>query len=166
MWLFRWINSIISISDHRKSQEMVVSASTNQVWTKITIRTYTWSFGHSDPDPSRVYYFLKIAIHSFLFCNNSIDKAGGFSDWYSNWNFDRNFWSFLDASCFSYRNADQKFWKLKLHLLRKSRQHQNSSRTPIKIQVKKSDASANYSWKLTHTNQNHYFMLNVDFMKC
>ena len=33
---------------------MVVSASTNQVWTKITIRSYAWSFGHSDPDPSRV----------------------------------------------------------------------------------------------------------------
>ena len=33
---------------------MVVSASTNQVWTKITIRSYAWSLGHSDPDPSRV----------------------------------------------------------------------------------------------------------------
>ena len=24
------------------------------VWTKITIRSYVWSFGHSDPDPSNV----------------------------------------------------------------------------------------------------------------
>ena len=24
------------------------------VWTKITIRSYAWSFGHSDPDPSNV----------------------------------------------------------------------------------------------------------------
>ena len=39
---------------HRKWPEMVVSASTNQVWTKITIRSYAWSFGHSDLDPSRV----------------------------------------------------------------------------------------------------------------
>ena len=45
MWLFRWINSIISISAHRKWPEMVASASTNQVWTKITIRSYAcWSF--------------------------------------------------------------------------------------------------------------------------
>ena len=33
-----------SISAHRKWQKMVVSASTNQVWTKITIRTYARSF--------------------------------------------------------------------------------------------------------------------------
>jgi hypothetical protein len=33
-----------SISAHRKWPEMVVSASTNQVWTKITIRGYAWSF--------------------------------------------------------------------------------------------------------------------------
>ena len=33
---------------------MIVSASTNQKWTKITIRSYAWSFGHSDPDPSNV----------------------------------------------------------------------------------------------------------------
>ena len=33
-----------SISAHRKWQEMVVSASTNEVWTKITIRTYARSF--------------------------------------------------------------------------------------------------------------------------
>ena len=33
-----------SISAHRKWPEMVVSASTNQVWTKITIETYAWSF--------------------------------------------------------------------------------------------------------------------------
>ena len=33
-----------SISAHRKWPEMVVSASTNQVWTKITIRSYAWSF--------------------------------------------------------------------------------------------------------------------------
>ena len=43
-----------SISAHRKWPEMIVSASTNQVWTKITIRSYAWSFGHSDPDPSNV----------------------------------------------------------------------------------------------------------------
>ena len=33
-----------SISAHRKWPEMVVLASTNQVWTKITIRSYVWSF--------------------------------------------------------------------------------------------------------------------------
>ena len=33
-----------SISVHRKWLEMVISASTNQVWTKITIRSYAWSF--------------------------------------------------------------------------------------------------------------------------
>ena len=44
MWLFRWINSIISVSAHRKWPEMAVSASTNQVWSKITIRSYAWSF--------------------------------------------------------------------------------------------------------------------------
>ena len=33
-----------SISTHRKWPEMVVSASTNQVWTKITIRSYAWYF--------------------------------------------------------------------------------------------------------------------------
>ena len=34
----------LSISAHRKWPEMVVSVSTNQVWTKITIRSYAWSF--------------------------------------------------------------------------------------------------------------------------
>ena len=33
-----------SISAHRKWPEMVESASTNQEWTKITIRSYAWSF--------------------------------------------------------------------------------------------------------------------------
>ena len=33
-----------SISPHRKWPEMAVSASTNQVWSKITIRSYAWSF--------------------------------------------------------------------------------------------------------------------------
>ena len=33
-----------SISAHRKWPEMVVSGSTNQVWTKITIISYAWSF--------------------------------------------------------------------------------------------------------------------------
>ena len=32
------------ISAHRKWPEMVLSAFTNQVWTKITIRTNAWSF--------------------------------------------------------------------------------------------------------------------------
>ena len=46
---------IISISAHRKWPETVRSASTNQEWTKITIRSYAWSFGYSDPEPSNVY---------------------------------------------------------------------------------------------------------------
>ena len=33
---------------------MVVSASINQVLTEITTRSYAWSYGHSDPDPSNV----------------------------------------------------------------------------------------------------------------
>ena len=57
-WLIGWIGHALlvqpSISAHRKWPEMVVSASTNQVWTKITVRSYAWSFGHSDPDPSNV----------------------------------------------------------------------------------------------------------------
>ena len=57
-WLIGWIGHALlvqsSISAHRKWPEMVVSASTNQVWTKITIRSYAWSFGYSDPDPSNV----------------------------------------------------------------------------------------------------------------
>ena len=52
--LKQWINWIISISAHRKWPEMAVSASANHVWTKIIIRSYAWSFGHSDPDPSNV----------------------------------------------------------------------------------------------------------------
>ena len=56
-WLIGWIGHALlvqqpSISAHRKLPEMVVvSASTNQLWTKITIRNYAWSFAHSDPDP-------------------------------------------------------------------------------------------------------------------
>ena len=38
---------------------MVVSASTNQLWIKMTIRTYAWSLCHSDPDPSSVFYVLR-----------------------------------------------------------------------------------------------------------
>ena len=54
MCIFRWINSIISISAHRKWPEMVVSASTNQVWTKITIGSYAHVFCHSESDTSSV----------------------------------------------------------------------------------------------------------------
>ena len=47
-WLIGWIGHALlmqpSISVHRKWPEMIVSASTNQVWTKITIRSYVWSF--------------------------------------------------------------------------------------------------------------------------
>ena len=57
-WLIGWIGHALlvqsSFSAHRKWPVMVVSASNNQVWTKITIRSYAWSFSHSDPDPSSV----------------------------------------------------------------------------------------------------------------
>ena len=43
-----------SISAHRKWPEMVVSASTNQVWTKITIGSYAHVFCHSESDRSSV----------------------------------------------------------------------------------------------------------------
>ena len=47
-WRIGWIGHALSvqpsISAHRKWPEMVVSASTNQVWTKIIIRSYAWSF--------------------------------------------------------------------------------------------------------------------------
>ena len=47
-WLIGWIGHALlvqpSISAHKKWPKMVVSASTNQVWTKITIRSYAWSF--------------------------------------------------------------------------------------------------------------------------
>ena len=66
MWLFMLINSIISISAHRKWLEMVVSASTNKVWTKITVRSYAWSFGHSDPDPSNVLMYRKSQKFDFV----------------------------------------------------------------------------------------------------
>ena len=50
-----WLDWPCPVSSvHRKWPEMVVSASTNQVWTKITMRSYAWSFGHSDQDPSNV----------------------------------------------------------------------------------------------------------------
>ena len=38
------------ISAHRKWPEMVVSASTNQIWTKITIGSYSHVFCHSESD--------------------------------------------------------------------------------------------------------------------
>ena len=67
MWLFRRINSIISISAHRKWPDMVVSASNNQVWAKITIRSYAWSFDHSDPDPSNFGWYgcIEIAVRRY-----------------------------------------------------------------------------------------------------
>ena len=47
-WPLDWIAHALlvqpSISACRKWPEMVVSASTNQVWTKITIKGYAWSF--------------------------------------------------------------------------------------------------------------------------
>ena len=47
-WLIGWIGHALlvqpSISAHRKWPEMVASAFTNQVWTKITIKSYAWSF--------------------------------------------------------------------------------------------------------------------------
>ena len=58
-----------SISAHRKWQEMVVSASTNQVWTKITVRSYAHVFCHSESDRSSVLSF-KIFRYNFeqFFC--------------------------------------------------------------------------------------------------
>ena len=47
-----------SISAHRKWPEMVVSASTNQVWTKITIGSYAHIFCHSESDTSGVCWQL------------------------------------------------------------------------------------------------------------
>ena len=47
-----------SISAHRKWPEMVVSASTNQVWTKITIGSYAHVFCHSESDTSSVYCII------------------------------------------------------------------------------------------------------------
>ena len=46
-----WIKMVlcISISNHRKWQEMVVLASTNQVWTRITRKSYAWSFAIQIP---------------------------------------------------------------------------------------------------------------------
>ena len=56
--LIGWIGHALlvqpSISAHWKWPEMVVSASTNQLWIKMTIRTYAWSLCLSDPDPSSV----------------------------------------------------------------------------------------------------------------
>ena len=54
-----------SISAHRKWQEMVVSASTNQVWTKITIGSYAHVFCHSESDTSSVLR-VRILQSSFL----------------------------------------------------------------------------------------------------
>ena len=62
MCLFRWINSIISISAHRKWPEMVVSPSTNQVWTKITIRSYAHVFCHS----VKKFGFKKVQLNVIL----------------------------------------------------------------------------------------------------
>jgi hypothetical protein len=54
----KWINSIISIFAHRKWPEMVVSASTNQLWTRITIGSYAHFFCHSESDRSSVILTL------------------------------------------------------------------------------------------------------------
>ena len=52
-----------SISAHRKWPEIVVSASTNQVWTKITIRIYAHVLCHSESDTSSVKTFsFKLSI--------------------------------------------------------------------------------------------------------
>ena len=48
-----------SISAHRKWPEMVVSASTNQVWTKIIIGSYAHVLCHSESDTSGVSYHAK-----------------------------------------------------------------------------------------------------------
>ena len=53
--------SAASISAHRKWLKMVVSASTNQLWTKIAIRSYAWSFA------------IQIPIH--ILCNE-MGKSG------------------------------------------------------------------------------------------
>ena len=52
-----------SISAHRKWPEMVVSASTNQVWTKITIKSYAWSFAIQIQIPA-VWFGCATNLHS------------------------------------------------------------------------------------------------------
>ena len=49
-----------SISAHRKWPEMVVSASTNQVWTKFTIGSYAHIFCHSESDTSGVWNQISV----------------------------------------------------------------------------------------------------------
>ena len=52
---------------------MVVSAFTNQVWTRITFRNYAWSFGHSDPDSSSLKSAVKIGVWEKVVLNVSIN---------------------------------------------------------------------------------------------
>ena len=52
-----------SISVHKKWPEMAVSASTNQVWTKITIRDYACT------DRNFVDNFLQVVIYLALVAN-------------------------------------------------------------------------------------------------
>ena len=49
-----------SISAHRKWPEMVVSASTNQVWTKITVRSYAWSFAIQIQIQAEIHCYLSV----------------------------------------------------------------------------------------------------------
>ena len=58
IWLIGWIGHALlvqpSISAHRKWPEMVVSASTNQVWTKNTFSRNGLWFGYSERGTSSV----------------------------------------------------------------------------------------------------------------
>ena len=51
-----------SISAHRKWPEIVVLASTNQVWTKIIIRIYAWSFAVQNPIEAVWYVELRYSL--------------------------------------------------------------------------------------------------------
>ena len=66
---------------------MAVTASTNHVYTKIIIRSYAWSFGHSDPDPSNV-----ILGGTFIPESRVLSFVGSFSIRWSqlNFMFDKN----------------------------------------------------------------------------
>ena len=83
----QWLNSITSISAHRKWPEMVVSASTNQVWTKITFGSYAYVFCHSESDTSSVNLFVGLIC---IFISNFSGATKGFS------------WYFQDLYCYFY----------------------------------------------------------------
>ena len=70
-----WINRIISKRAHVRSKIIFILRSNKFLACLERVRSYAWSFGHSDPEPSSVYVLCLYRTGKQTYCARLIDKS-------------------------------------------------------------------------------------------